>query len=322
MDILESYKILGVSTTADMDEINSAFKKLAKKFHPDANPDKLDWAHKRMSDLNMAYQVVVEYKKTGKTDGGRPGPTISDFLKNLFKKDSFFSEENIRDGFKNSEDKAGDDSQQEKQASYYEKHPSYEELKKAAEKRQNIISSVSKNFKVKRDFIDEAMFVYYQYKLYKRGLRSEGIGRLKFGDVKRNIKKGLVEIDKIYKSCPLEDLKEELALYIGFVEKFKKFIDCKDYLASYKKLDNVEAFRFYRRGSEKLDKAFSYVFFETKTTQKFFPQINLTNLLSMAMENFIFIGEQYSQTPFAVDSNLKADLLDAFYRLYIKNFFK
>jgi curved DNA-binding protein CbpA len=318
MDIYESYKILGVSTTAEIEEITKAFKLLAKKFHPDANPDKLDWAHKKMSDLNQAYQVIVDYKKGKSTSSSRPGPSLTEYLKNLFKKEGY----TFTGNFNKKHPDAKNQKQAQDKTSYYDNHPSYEDVKKAAENRQNIISKVSREFKLKKDFIDEAMFVYYQYKLYKRPLRKEGVGRLKFGDVRRNLKRGLMAIDKIYKSCPLDDLKEELKLYIDFVDKFVKSIDCKDYISSYNDIRNVEAYRYYRDGSDKLDKAFRNVFFETKTTKNIFREVNIANLLSLAMENFIFIGEQYNQSNFAADASIKADLLDYFYRLYIKKYFK
>ncbi len=318
MDIYESYRILGVSSSAEIEEINRAFKLLAKKFHPDANPDNLDWAHRKMSDINMAYQMVIDFKKNPGATSSKTGPTLSEYLKNLFKKGGFFSGTD----FNKFTHTHKNEDQKKQKTSYYENHPSYEELKRAAEKRQNVISEVSRAFKLKKDFIDEAMFVYYQYKLFKRGLRTEGVGRLKFGDVRRNIKKGLIEIEKIYNACPLEDLREELHLYLDFVNKFNESIKCKDYISSYKNINNVEAFRYYRNGSEKLDKVFSHIFFETKTERQLFPRVNVTNLLSMAMENFIFIAEQYAETEFANDANVKADLLDFFYRLYIKNYFK
>lgn len=51
------YKILGVSKTATQDEIKKKYRKLAKEFHPDANPDNAK-AENRFKEVSEAYDVV------------------------------------------------------------------------------------------------------------------------------------------------------------------------------------------------------------------------------------------------------------------------
>ena len=41
------YAILGVSKTATDDELKKAYRKMAKKYHPDANPDNKEEAEKK-----------------------------------------------------------------------------------------------------------------------------------------------------------------------------------------------------------------------------------------------------------------------------------
>jgi DnaJ-class molecular chaperone len=65
----DPYEILGVSRTADPPAIKSAFRKLAKKLHPDAN--KADpQAANRFAELNAAYEILGEDEKRKAFDRG------------------------------------------------------------------------------------------------------------------------------------------------------------------------------------------------------------------------------------------------------------
>jgi len=71
MEFIDYYKILGVSKTASDMEIKSAFRKLARKFHPDLNPGSKD-AEAKFKELNEANEVLSnpetrkKYDKYGK----------------------------------------------------------------------------------------------------------------------------------------------------------------------------------------------------------------------------------------------------------------
>jgi curved DNA-binding protein len=56
------YQTLGVSRSASDKEIKSAFRKLAKKFHPDANRDDPN-AEARFKEINEAYEVLSDKEK-------------------------------------------------------------------------------------------------------------------------------------------------------------------------------------------------------------------------------------------------------------------
>jgi molecular chaperone DnaJ len=61
------YKILGVTEGATADEIKKAYRKLAKKFHPDANPDD-NQAADRFKEINEAHEVLGDSKKRKQYD--------------------------------------------------------------------------------------------------------------------------------------------------------------------------------------------------------------------------------------------------------------
>lgn len=65
----DPYDVLGVPRDASQKDIKSAYRKLAKKYHPDQNPDDAR-AKERFSEANQAYEVVGDEKKRKQFDRG------------------------------------------------------------------------------------------------------------------------------------------------------------------------------------------------------------------------------------------------------------
>jgi curved DNA-binding protein len=84
MEYKDYYKILGVDKNANEKDIKRAFRRLARKHHPDVNPDDQQ-AEERFKEINEAYEVLSDPEKRQKYDhlgadwqrwqrrGGRPG---------------------------------------------------------------------------------------------------------------------------------------------------------------------------------------------------------------------------------------------------------
>ena len=67
----DPYKVLGVSRDASDDEIKQAYRRLAKQYHPDRNPDDAE-AAKKMQQINAAYEQIKNPEKA-QPNYGNPG---------------------------------------------------------------------------------------------------------------------------------------------------------------------------------------------------------------------------------------------------------
>ena len=63
----DPYKVLGVSPSATDDEVKDAYRKLAKKYHPDQYADSplKDLADEKMKEINEAYDAITAQRKGG-----------------------------------------------------------------------------------------------------------------------------------------------------------------------------------------------------------------------------------------------------------------
>ncbi|MEB3338420.1 MAG: DnaJ C-terminal domain-containing protein [Leptolyngbyaceae bacterium] len=97
-DFKDYYAVLGVSKTATPEEIKQAYRKLARKYHPDLNPgDKA--AETKFKDLNEAQEVLLDPEKRQKYDqfgqywqqaaAGAPSPGSAGFRTEGFDFDQY-----------------------------------------------------------------------------------------------------------------------------------------------------------------------------------------------------------------------------------------
>lgn len=63
------YEILGVSKSVSQDELKSAYRKLAKKLHPDVNPGRKD-IEQKFKEVTAAYDLLSDPEKRAKFDRG------------------------------------------------------------------------------------------------------------------------------------------------------------------------------------------------------------------------------------------------------------
>jgi curved DNA-binding protein len=67
MEFIDYYKILGIDKNASEEDIKKAYRKLARKLHPDLNPNDKD-AHQKFQQVNEANEVLSDPEKRKKYD--------------------------------------------------------------------------------------------------------------------------------------------------------------------------------------------------------------------------------------------------------------
>ena len=95
MAYVDYYKILGISKEASAEEVKQAYRKLARKYHPDVNPNDAS-AQRKFQEINEANEVLSDPEKRKKYDEygenwkhaeqfeGKPNSDF-DFFENLFR---------------------------------------------------------------------------------------------------------------------------------------------------------------------------------------------------------------------------------------------
>src|SRR5579864_992482 len=68
MNYKDYYKILGIPKNTPEKDIKSAYRKAARKWHPDANPTNQKEAEEKFKDIQEAYEVLSDPEKRRKYD--------------------------------------------------------------------------------------------------------------------------------------------------------------------------------------------------------------------------------------------------------------
>ncbi|HEY9810124.1 MAG TPA: J domain-containing protein [Halomicronema sp.] len=59
MNIADCYRLLGLKTEATLNDVKASYRRLARQYHPDANPENPQ-AHEKFIQLHQAYKLILE----------------------------------------------------------------------------------------------------------------------------------------------------------------------------------------------------------------------------------------------------------------------
>jgi len=160
MDIRRSLSTFRLNGRVSVQQLNLLFRELVKKYHPDKVRDYPDWAHERMSEINDAYETIVEWLANPPTES--EGSEIAE--------------------------NHGEDYRHEADAQDF--HTEVAPL--SAELEIKFQPAFNK-------FLD-GLGIYYQYGLENHEYRQEGIRRFRFREAGRLITEGRDELELLSKN--------------------------------------------------------------------------------------------------------------------------
>ena len=67
MELERVFELLEIDSRATIADLNTSYRRLAKKYHPDFNQGRESWAHTMMTELNLAYEAALEHFSCPKT---------------------------------------------------------------------------------------------------------------------------------------------------------------------------------------------------------------------------------------------------------------
>ncbi len=162
-DLKQALTIFKLQENYSQTDLQKSYKQLVKKYHPDSNPANQEWAHKRMTEINLAYEQCLHNLKE-KDTAARP---------------------------------SSHPSKTKEQAGVYPAfHPSYRPGPPAT--RPAFWKELKKTARV----FHSAGEIFFEYGLENRRIRREGIRRFRYRECLRILKKLMPEILELERSCP------------------------------------------------------------------------------------------------------------------------
>ena len=242
MEIIECYKLLELPESAPKEEIPKAFKRLALKYHPDKNRDRIKWATNAMTNLNIAYNTIISQR---------------------------FGDTNIYENEYNN-----------KSSEEYVQKTKNDGISSEEDLTSTVQSEIlTKQFIKIRESAKEALYRYFQYNLYNMSQRENAINRGRFNDVVSTIRKCYHDLKKLSNQTDDEEFLEHFDIFSILLFNFYKASECLNILDSYNNTIDVEAYRLYKKGDNALHSSQKEIFYDRHNRGYFIREITISSIV-------------------------------------------
>jgi hypothetical protein len=277
MNLRECYRMLEVSEKATDEELALSFKRLAHKYHPDKNRDRIEWATRAMADLNVAYNMIMSHR------------------------------------FEDSADSIIPEYREEKRA----RKPKARKTEERDEELENFKREflINKFVQFKENSKD-ALYRYFQYSLYNFARREEIRNRRVFNGIVLTLRTSYHSIKTLKPLTSDKELIEHFTTFNEMIFSFYKASECLNILDSYKNIIDVEAYRSFKKGDDKLHIAHKELFYDRHNRGFFKREIMFPNLME-AEDHFAFTVRRFPQSTWAVETGIKLEYVRALKKYFV-----
>ncbi|MCP4133389.1 MAG: DnaJ domain-containing protein [bacterium] len=297
MNINQCYKILNLPQSSSDEEIAHAFKKLALKYHPDKNRERMKWAHEAMVKVNTAYTTVMSYRFQNQqpdadAQNGNEPDINNDIMNDLKRKKERETEDRARE---------------ERMAAA---------LKARLEKEREILID---RFISIRETSKDSLYRFFQYSLYKLPVREAASNQGIYNRIVRTLRKSYHSINKLSKQTKDPELLEHFSVFSNMIFNFYRSSECLNIIDSYTNQYDVDAYRQYKMGDDALNTAHKEVFFERHNRGHFKTDISVSYLIQ-AIDILKKTLTAYPKSTWRIETGIKLEYALALKR-YMELFF-
>jgi len=281
MKLNDCYSLLEIPESASMQDITSAFKRLAMKYHPDKNRDNIDWATKAMSILNIAYNTI---------SNSRFDETKSSEIHHSYKSN--------------------------RSRTYFTTTSRYQKNDTIITEDYEVLT---KKFLIIKEKTNDALYKYFQYNLNDIIQRGKKINGSIFNKIINTLQKDYHDINKLINLTTDNELLEHFNIFCSLIFNFYKASECINIIDSYNDQIDVMAYRIFKKGDEALHSASKELFFD-RHNRGFFRQSLTMPLILESKLHFNKVLSKFPNSTWSVETKIKLEYSQAL-RRYMNLFF-
>lgn len=195
-DIHRSMMIFKLKTDFSKIDLQKSYKKLVKKYHPDSNPKNQEWSHKKMTEINLAYEACCSHLESNNEINQEIHSNQSNKDQNKYTK-------------------------QQNQTNQYKKEQN-------SKRNQSISPEVYKKILNISNIYIEAAEIFFEYGLEKRKLRNEGVRRFRYRESLRFFEDAVSKTIELDKYCRHDYDQYIVNLYLRFTGNLFQYIQLKE----------------------------------------------------------------------------------------------